>query len=260
MTFEAPQKSNPHELTVNQHTFPSASIARFVNEKGAVQVMRKASDRLFYAKPDNQIFCAQRVWDQQAEGGFMKDIEDAFQQLASAVLDDPAFRLGPQHFALISEFYGLCNIRAQWKRHERLADPSITSVSSAFEIIGLRHNYTQDEQERLEAAGIGYIRPDFTIPSRQIVAPSIRLQLSESVRRMRGVTWAVLQAEEGEFVVPDNFFELHAVPLSPTACLWAGGGFASARLDRLAVAAINQVAMATSVDYYFAHDLDNCPH
>lgn len=257
MTFEAPQKSNPRELTVDQHTFPNASIARFVNEKGAVQVMRKASDRVFYAKPDNQIFCAQRVWDQQAEGGFMKEIEDTFQALASTLLDDPAFRLEPQHFAVINEFYCLWNIRAQWKQQERVPDPSI---SSAFEVIGLRHQYTQDEQEQLEAAGIGYIRPDFTIPSRQLVAPSIRLQLSDSTRMMRGVTWALLQAGEGEFVVPDNFFELHAVPLSPTVCLWAGGGFASARLDRLAVAAINQVAVATSVEYYFARDLDNCPH
>lgn len=257
MTFEAPQKSNPHKLTVNQHTFPRASIARFANEKGAVQVLRKATGKRFHAKPADQIFCAQRVWNQQAEGGFMKDIEDAFQQLASDVLDDPAFRLGPQHFALISEFYSLWDVRARWKKHERLADPSISN--SAFEVIRLRHNYTLDEQEQLEAAGLGYIRPDFTIPSRQIVAPSIRLQLSESVRRMRGVIWAVLQAEEGEFVVPDNFFEVPAVPLSPTVCLWAGGGFCSGRVDRLAVREINRVAMATSGDYYFARELEHCP-
>jgi hypothetical protein len=113
MTFEPPQKGNPHQLTVNQHTFPSASIARFANEKGAVQVLRKASVTHFHAKPADRIFCAQRVWDQQAEGGFMKGIEDAFQELASAILDDPAFRLGSQHFAVINEFYCLWNIRAQ---------------------------------------------------------------------------------------------------------------------------------------------------
>ena len=256
MTFEPPQKGNPHQLTVNQHTFPSASIARFANEKGAVQVLRKASVKHFHAKPTDRIFCAQRVWDQQAEGGFMKGIEDAFQELASAILDDPAFRLGSQHFVVINEFYCLWNIRAQWKMNERLADPSI---ASAFEVAGLLREYTQDEQEQLEAAGIGYIRPDLTLPSRQIAAPSIRLQLSDSVRMMRGDIWELLQADEGEFVVPDNFFELYAVPLSPTAILWAHGGFPSGRLDRLAVTAINGEAAVTSVDYFFARDLCLCP-
>lgn len=256
MTFEPPQKDNLHHLTVKQHTFPTVSIARFANEKGAVQVRRKAADKLFHAKPDDQIFCAQRVWDQQSESGFMKRIEDAFQELACAILEDPAFRLDSQHFAVINEFYCLWNIRAQWKKNERLADPSITS---AFEVKGLRHEYTRDEQEQLEAAGINYIRPDFTIPSRQIAAPLIKLQLSDSARMMRGDTWELLQADEGEFVVPDNFFELYAVPLSPTALLWAHGGFPSGRLDRLAVTSINEAAVATSVEYFFARDLSMCP-
>jgi hypothetical protein len=143
---------------------------------------------------------------------------------------------------VINEFYCLWNIRAQWKMNERLADPSITS---SFEVTRLLREYTQDEQEQLEAGGVNYIRPDFTLPSRQIAAPSIRLQLTDSVRMMRGNTWELLQADEGEFVVPDNFFELYAVPLSPTALLWAHGGFPSRDLDRHAVANINAEAVAT---------------
>lgn len=76
---------------------------------------------------------------------------------------------------------------------------------------------------------------------------------------MRGDTWELLQADEGEFVVPDNFFELYAVPLSPTTLLWAHDGFPSGRLDRLAVTAINGEAVATSVEYFFARDLSLCP-
>ena len=259
LTFEAPQKTNPHNLTVNQHTLPRASIARFANEKGAVQVLRKATGKRFHAKPADQIFCAQRVWNQQAEGGFMKDIEDDFQAFASAVLDDPTFRLGPQQFALINEFYCLWKIRAQWKKTERLADPSITSVSSAFEVIGLRRNYTQDEQEQLEAAGIGYIRPDLTISSRSMVTPAIRLNLSEAVRRMDGESWKILRAMEGEFVVPDNFSKWRIVPLSPTACLCAHPEVTQSRLPPDGVAIINRLAIESSIDYYFARDLDECP-
>lgn len=256
MTFEAPQKTNPHNLTVNQHTFPRASIARFANEKGAVQVLRKATGKRFHAKPADQVFCAQRVWSQQAEGGFMKDIEDDFQAFASAALNDPALRLGPQHFALINEFYCLWSIRAQWKKNERLAAPSI---SSAFEVIGLLHSYTQDEQEQLEAAGIGYIRPDLTISSRSMVAPAIRLNLSEAVRRMDGESWKILRAMEGEFVVPDNFFKWLIVPLSPTACLCAHPEVTQSRLPPDGVAIINRLAIESSIDYYFARDQNECP-
>ncbi|QXH72900.1 hypothetical protein KSS92_26890 [Pseudomonas atacamensis] len=256
MTFEPPQKGNPHKLTIKQHTFPSASISRFASEKGAVQVLRKASEKVFDAKPADQIFCAQRVWDQQAEGGFMKEIEDAFQALASVILDDPAFRFSRQHFTVINEFYCLCNIRAQWKKNERLANPSI---GGAPEVIGLRHYYTQDEQELLEAEGISCIRPDLTISSRAVVAPSIRLTLSEAVRAMSGITWQRLQAVEGEFVVPDNFSKWLFVPLSPTVCLRAHPEVNPCRLYRDGVAVINRLAIEASIDYYFARKLDHCP-
>ncbi|MBW9242077.1 hypothetical protein [Pseudomonas paracarnis] len=76
---------------------------------------------------------------------------------------------------------------------------------------------------------------------------------------MRGNTWELLQADEAELVVPDNFFELYAVPLSPTALLWANGGFLSLDLDRRAVANINAEAVTTSVEYFFARDLCLCP-
>ncbi|MBW9235755.1 hypothetical protein I6U33_00260 [Pseudomonas carnis] len=113
----------------------------------------------------------------------MKGIEEAFQDLANDILDDPAFRLSSQHFAVINEFYCLWNIRAQWKMNVRLADPSIIS---SFEVTRLLREYTQDEQEQLEAGGVNYIRPDFTLLSRQVAAPSIRLQLTDSVRLIRG--------------------------------------------------------------------------
>lgn len=106
----------------------------------------------------------------------MKGIGDAFQDIDNDILDDPAFRLSSQHFAVINEFYCLWNIRAQ-------LTPSITS---SFEVTRLLREYTQDEQEQLEAEGVNYIRPDFTLQSRQIAAHSIRLQLTDSVRMMRG--------------------------------------------------------------------------
>ncbi|MNG11886.1 hypothetical protein D3C84_954560 [compost metagenome] len=113
----------------------------------------------------------------------------------------------------------------------------------------------------MELEGIGCIRPDLTMASRLLVAPTIRLNLSDSVQMMRGALWQVLRAREGagEFIVPDNFYKLWAVPLSPTVCLWAHSKETNKMLDRAALAVINRDAVETSLEYYFARDLSQCP-
>ncbi|MNB91765.1 hypothetical protein D3C75_388490 [compost metagenome] len=254
MTFEAPQKGNPHRLTVNQHTFPSASIARFVGARGSVQVFHKPSQKVFPVKPTDQFFCAQRVWDQKAESGFMKGVEDAFQELAGEILSGQIHRLGASEVEVINEFYCLWNIRARHKQ-SRTADQSLAD----FGALAVAREYSKDEQEILELAGVGCIRPDLTIASRLLVTPNIRLNLSKAAQMMRDARWQVLRATEGEFIVPDNFYSLYAVPLSPTVCLWAHSEETYELLDCKALAVINRAAVETSVEYYLARDLSQCP-
>lgn len=253
MTFEAPQKGNPHRLTVNQHTFPGASIARFTGVDGSVQVFHKPSHEIFPAKPSEKVFCAQRVWDQQAESGFMKGIEDVFQELADKILSGKIHRLGASEAEIINEFYCLWNIRARCKQ-TRVPDQSL----AGYGVVGVAREYTKDEQEILEREGIGFIRPDLTISSRLLVTPSIRLNLSKAAQMMRGAVWQVLRVSGGEFIVPDNFYSLRMVPLSPTVCLWAQSEVTHQLLDCEAVAAINRAAVETSTEYYFARDLSKC--
>jgi hypothetical protein len=81
--FERPQKGNPRHLTVKQHVWPFESIRRFANSKGVVCLYYKPRDKTRWAKPNDPLFCARRVWDQRAETGYMKRIEDAFQAVAS---------------------------------------------------------------------------------------------------------------------------------------------------------------------------------
>jgi hypothetical protein len=82
MVDDKPQKGNPHRLTVNQHVYPAWSIERFADTTGKVEVWLRRSDKTFRASPDNPLFCARRTWDQRAESGYMKAIEDEFQILA----------------------------------------------------------------------------------------------------------------------------------------------------------------------------------
>lgn len=62
LIYEPTQKGNPHRLAVKQHTFPKTSIARFVGQKGNVELFLKSRDKVIQAKPSNEIFCAERVW------------------------------------------------------------------------------------------------------------------------------------------------------------------------------------------------------
>lgn len=84
---EKPQKKNRHLLTVSQHVLPLASIARFADAEGRVSLHDLARRKVRLAKPNDNIFCAMRAWDQQAERGYMKRIEDEFQHLASKVIE-----------------------------------------------------------------------------------------------------------------------------------------------------------------------------
>ena len=89
MKFEKPQKGNPHGIVVNQHVFPRMSIDRFSNEDGVVQINNLAAEKVHFVKPVDKLFCASRVWDQRAESGYMKSIEDEFQKLANRIIDNP---------------------------------------------------------------------------------------------------------------------------------------------------------------------------
>jgi len=77
---ERPQKGNPHGLTRGQHVIPMATLLRFAASDGLVEVHLRdgRSQRL---PTDNQLFSVDRLWDQRAEAGYMKSVEDNFQAL-----------------------------------------------------------------------------------------------------------------------------------------------------------------------------------
>jgi len=253
MTYEATQKGNPHRLSVNQHTFPKTSIARFSGQGGAVQLYHMVPQKVFRVKPADKIFCALRVWDQQSESGYMKRVEDGFQTLARRIVENGLIKFGLIETATINDFYCLWNIRAHYKQH-RIQDQSIHQG-----VMGLLREYTKDEEERLELAGISTIRGDLTMAGRFLSSPTMRLNHSSATAMMGNASWGVLRAVEGEFIAPDNFYRLRVVPLSPTVCLWSQTSRPLELLDRKSVAEINRAAIATSSEYYFARDLSQCP-
>lgn len=254
MSFERQQKGNPNKITINQHTFPRASIARFAVDRGTVQVFHMKSKKVFPAKPTEKIFCAMRVWDHKAESGYMKHIEDSFQTLAEGIISGRVHRFDLVEMMIINTFYCLWNIRFHFKKL-----PLVDEIIAGKNVLGVKREFTKDEQEHLELNGVFTIRPDLTVPSRFLTSPRITLNLTMALESMGDAQWGILRANEGEFVVPDNFNQARIVPISPTVSLWSQTKFSVECLDRQSVAEINRCAIRTSVDYYFARELSQCP-
>ena len=127
------------------------------------------------AKPDDDIFCARRAWDQRAERSYMKRIEDEFQILASTVIEGLLSEIGEAEKGVVDHFYALWHMRA---RHRTLPSqeiklPGVTGGG------GL----TRDQEENLEINGYSFMRPDGKFVARQV--NGIQLQMLLGLLRRR---------------------------------------------------------------------------
>jgi hypothetical protein len=103
--YEKPSKGS--NLTVKQHVWPLASIARFADGTGTVCLFDKVRSKARRALPDDSIFCARRVWDQRAESGYMAAIEVAFQNLANEVVSGGVTSIGSSQKVTVDAFFAL---------------------------------------------------------------------------------------------------------------------------------------------------------
>ena len=225
-----------------------ASILRFVQDDGLVSVYLIKQKKEIYLKPDDQIFCTKRTWDQRAETGFMKDIEGKYQRLAEAVIAGKIQTIKEKDQSTITDMYALWNIRAFGKLNP--------VYDQKIDVIDVERHLTKDEQELLEKNNITAIRPDFTIPGRHIAGVRIQLNLFDVRKQMNNVHWGILRAAEGQFIVPDNFSNATILPLSPTICFFSQSD--DDVISSKEVTKINRLAIESSKEYYFANDLSKC--
>ncbi len=250
MTFEKTQKGNPHKLTVNQHIFPAKSISRFSDENGRVTIIHRKLDKPLLVKPDDQLFCAKRVWDQRAESGYMKSIEDKFQMLANSILSGHQSYIGSLEDKIITDMFMLWNIR-----HHMNQNP--ISNQKLKGVIGVSREFSKDDQELLEKNHIGFIRPDLTISGRSMSGLHIQRNLDMARQDMQDTQWGILTAKEGSFLVPDNFNNARIIPLSPQHCLFSQSDNAEVGIEE--VRKINRLALQSVTDYWFAKEVSACP-
>lgn len=248
MKPEPTQKENPHNLSLRQHIFASRSISRFCNEEGFVDLQMFQPKKRRFAGPADKIFCARRAWDERAEKGYGKHIEDKFQTVVDRFLQGNSPMFSEENLA-ITEFYGLWNVRHVWSKVP-MEDTPIKGVKE------LSVSLTLDDQERLEKEQISYLTDELAIPSRQMRGISIQMNIDNVVEKMAGTKWGILHASEGEFIVPDNFLARRIIPINPSVCFVAD--HESGTLNRNDVGLINALAIKSAEKYFFARDLNNC--
>jgi hypothetical protein len=224
------------------------SIARFVDSTGTVCLFDKIRNKMRQAKPDDPAFCAQRVWDRRSECGYMKAIEDAFQELADKIITGVVTPIDAAQKEKIDAFFALWRVRADYKRADGAAI-SHKGVTGA--------NWTIDQEEQFEKGHALFFRQGGTMPSRMFHGLRIQNEIDAYVRdALSGIRWGIIGAEEGHFIVPD-YPANGIIPLTPTLCLCSGGQ--SGTIKRQDVAGMNSCLKLASREYFFAHDFAQCP-
>lgn len=178
----------------------------------------------------------------------MKEIEDTFQALGDQIINGLA-HLDRQQSHVVTRFFALWSLRVELLHDGVDRDVAIKGVSG--------EPLTKDEQEQLEKAGVAYIRSDLTIPRRFMSGVQIQIRIHALSAQLAGAKWGVVTAEEGEFLCPDSFGRLAAVPVTPRICLYLGHD--DTNIPKPEVARRNAFAQQSVRRYCIARDFAACP-
>jgi hypothetical protein len=245
---EKTRPGNPNRLTLRQHVFPAKSISRFANQSGLVSVQDLARKRVFNAKPGNMIFCADRAWDQRTERE-MKTIEDKFQSLISPIVAGSSRMIPHDQRGIVDQMYALWFMRP---RYRELTQQEIQLHG------GVGNKLTKEQEENLETNGYLFAREGGAMPARQLNGLQIMLRVYGYARdvQKRLTRWGVIEAQSGEFIVPDVTFHT-ILPITPRLALV--NLEQDGQITEQNLAQLNQAMRAGSQSYFFALDLSNCP-
>jgi hypothetical protein len=258
------QKGNPHEIAFNQHVFPVESIRRFANESGYIQLYRKEEQKSIPVQPSDRNFCAdeEHAWDQASEKGFMYEIETGFQVLANEICNGKR-DLNESNCNIISKFYILWNVRWHWSRSptKDYPLPGVLDAGLVFKDKNTQKIMNNQEiiniQNLLERHYINFIDHKASLESCFVKGLHIHSCFLTEMRKLKDTRWAIMKAQEGEFIVPDNSSKTFGAPLTPNMWLMFDAENATLNLDE--VRARNRVAIESSCRYYFARHLGACP-
>lgn len=208
---EQPQKGNPHRLTRDQHVIPVATLRRFADSDGLLEVHLR-DGRVLRIPTDNQLFSVDRLWDQRAEAGYMKSIEDDFQALVDPLEAGRPGPLSPNEHRTITRFWSLW----RWRNH------FIDSPTQPQPLNGITPDkFSKDQQEILESKWILFVAEDSTLPARMATGMRIQMLVDRDEVQLGEKHWGVLRGCEPNLILPDRPGALMAIRASPRLLLAA---------------------------------------
>lgn len=231
------QKSNPHRLTREQHVNPVATLQRFAWPDGCVEVHLR-DGRTAKLPLDNQLFCVDRLWDQRAEAGYMKDIEDCFQALVTALEGGRYGPLSPAEHLCITRFWSLLH----WRNHFS------ESPVEAPELKGIEgEKLTIDQREILESKGAIFAGDGNKLPTRMFIGLRIQTLIDQDAIQSLEKRWGVLWSQEGQLILSDRPLRLMSITASPRLLLAADNP--DGDLTQAEVYHTNGISIARSRNY-----------
>lgn len=245
---EKTRPKNPNRLTIRQHIFPVRSMQQFVDRSGRVSVFDLLRSKCRLAQPKDDLFCAHRAWDQRAEAGYMKQIEDRFQEIVQPIISGRVNTLAPAQKPAIDAMFALWYMRSRYRRLD----------AQEIQLLGIPGNeLSKTQEENIESNGYLFTRMGGKVPARQLNGVQLQMRVWHYARDLAALSgWGVIHVQSGEFIVPD--VPSHTlIPLTPTLALVASvpDGF----ILEQNLAEVNSALRASSREYYFSRDLSQCP-
>lgn len=242
MAYEKTQKSNPYQLTVNQHIIPKKSIARFTSS-GLVELQDLKRGIIRNAAPNDDVFMCKRVWDNSSETGFMKKVEDEYQDIVEKLITSQTVSEEAKN-AAVSQFFSLWiakSLTFNAKEHEFFSKSTIKG-----------DNYTIDMKEKIEAMGMAYIEDDGTMPNRFIYGNRILLKYLSLKEIHSEIRWGWVCSINTEFIFPDCFFNFAVIPATPNFAFI--GNSSNGTISNIDASIINCAARGNAKNFIFSRD------
>jgi hypothetical protein len=234
---ERTQKGNPHKLTREQHVIPVATLKRFTHSDGLIDVHLR-NLRILRLSVNNELFCVDRLWDQRAESGYMKEIEDHFQALVTDLENGRVRPLSPAEHQDIARFWSLLH----WRNH------FIEFPEGAPNLNGVKgEDLTIDQREILESKWTAFVNADNKLPARTFVGMRIQMLIDIDTISSQDKYWGVLRSPEAQIVLSDRPGRLMSITASPRILLAADNP--DGELTRTETEYANRISVLRSRNY-----------
>lgn len=244
MTRRKPEPTlpgNPRELTVNQHVHSRWCISQFADQDGVVSVLRRGRSAPFPAKPESQIFCAQRAWDEKLEHGLFAKVEQAFHAIVTSTLSGASIATHQD----VSAYVAIWQIRSNFALQPP-EDVTLVGVNSSA--------LPKDKEEILEKKGYMFARGD-TVPGRfGAYIPALRAY-DIAMQALKEIRWGVFRSSGvAGFICPDRPKDELYVPVSPKVAFIAG--YSDREVPEETVRDLNRSAAGQAAQLLFGHPSD----